>query len=177
VEKNKVPGLADFTLPFALAVGIGGRLYTAGSRKCHIIDSTLTQCKTFADDCGQAFAIAVGKSGNVYVPMQTENTVCVFSPDGDSLFRFGGPDRAPLPPWSLHIPVSIALDSSENVYVGIGLQNVSKFDKEGKFLDQFGARANFEGSLPKPMCTDPSGKHLYVAIELKKAGKVKVYSL
>ena len=176
VHLKKVPGLSNLTYPYAIASGTEGRLYTAGSEKCHIIDSTLNECKNFAENCGQAFGIAVSKSGNVYVPIQKENTVCVFSPDGSPMFRFGGPDRVPLPHMSLHVPMSIAIDSNDDVYVGIALQSITKFNGEGKFLEQFAARINFE-AIPKPMCTNPNRQCLYVAVEKDKKNKILAYKL
>ena len=173
-HQPKASNLAELTAPFALAIGNQGRLYIAGNKKCHIVDSDLSHCKSFAEDCGQAFGIAVGKSGHVYVPIQKQNTVCVFSCDGDLLFQFGGPDRAPLPHMSLLVPMSIALDHHDNVYVGIGLQSIVKFDRDGNFLGQFAGRVNFE-ALPSPMCTDPDKQCLYVGI--LNQNKIQVYSL
>ena len=174
VQFKDIPGLVDSMCPYALALGNEGRLYIAGSEKGQIINSDFSHGQTFAEDCGQAFAIAIGKSGNVYLPITTENTVCVFSPDGNPLFRFGGPDRAPLPFMALQTPMSIAIDHHDDVYVGLGLQNIMKFDRDGKFLEEFAASINFD-SMPKPMCTDPNGEHLFVAID--EENRIIVYDL
>lgn len=139
-----------------------------------MIESDFSRGKIFAEDCGQAFGVAISKSGNVYLPIVSENTVCVFSPDGNPLFRFGGPDRAPLPFLSLQAPISIAIDHHDDVYVGLGLNNIVKFNSEGKFEEEFVTGSRFE-SMPKPMCTDPNKEHLYVAIDGESG--VLVYSL
>ena len=48
-------------------------------------------------------------------------------------------------------PSSIALDSSENVYVADEwLNRISIFDKEGNFLDQWGVTGSGDGQLRKP---------------------------
>ena len=95
MKVRDIPELSQLTHPYAAAVGTEGRLYVAGVKVCHIINSNFSKCHTFAEGCGQAFAIAVNTVCNVYVPMQDENTVCVFSPSGDMLFKFGEPDNEP----------------------------------------------------------------------------------
>ena len=175
VRLRNAPGLSALTYPYALAIGSEGRLYTAGNKKCHIIDSTFSESKSFAEKSGQAFAIAVSKSGNVYIAIQSQNTVHVFSPDGSSLFIFGAGDREPIPHMSLHVPMSIALDSHDNVYVGIALQSITKFDGNGKFLEQFAASVNFK-AIPKPMCMNSKLDFLYVAMEEDNGTKVFVYN-
>ena len=174
VNTGRTPGLTGLTHPYAMAVGSQGQLYIVGVKKCHIINAGWSQCETFAETCGQAFAIAVGTCGNVYLPVQMEHTVWVFSPDGYPLFQFGGPDRAPVPHMSLHVPMSIALDHHDNVYVGTGMQSITKFDSKGKFLEEFAARVNFE-ALPQPICTGPDRHRLYVA--MLNTNKLLMYDL
>ena len=67
--------------------------------------------------------------------------------------------------------MSIAIGPKDNVYVGIGLQNINRFNAKGKFLEDFAPRINFE-SLPKPMCTDQSRRQMYVAVEVDSGSKV-----
>lgn len=171
--KNESPDLKPLSTPYDIAIGSQGRLYIAGCKMCHIVNADFSYYKTFAEGC-QAFGIATSNTGNVYVPIQQENTVRVFCPDGKQLFQFGGPGRAPLPHMALLVPMSIALDRHDNVYVGIGLNSVNKFDAEGRFVEPFLMQGAID-NLAQLLCTDPSGETLYVGIHDEK--KVTIYKL
>lgn len=172
-QTDECRGLNALTFPFAVAIGSQGRIYIAGASKSHILNPDFSYYKTFADDC-RAFGIAVSSAGNVYLPLQKDNTIRVFSPDGDRLFQFGEPGRAPILHMSLHVPMSIAIDCHDNVYVGTGVQCINKFDREGKFWEVFATRSNF-ASIPMPLCVDPTKQHLYTAQQGKNT--IHVYNL
>ena len=120
----------------------------------------------------------MNSDGLVYLPLQTEQTVQVFSPDGEPLFQFGGPGRDPLPQFSLMVPMSIAIDpNNNNVYVGTGMNCVNVFDKEGKFLEVFGSKGTEPGEfsgLPQALCIDHNG-HIYVGE--KSVNRMQIFKL
>ena len=177
VSKQENPGLKELTNPFGVALGSGGRFYIAGAKKAHILNADLTYHSTFAQKC-QAFDIAVDSDGLVYLPLQKEQTVRVFSPDGEPLFQFGGPGRQPLPQFSLMVPMSIAIDpNTNNVYVGTGMDCVNVFDKEGKFLEVFGSKGTEPGEfsgLPAALCIDHNG---YIYVGEQSVNRVQIFKL
>lgn len=177
VTKRENPDLNEMTNPFGVALGSGGRFYIAGVKKAHILNADLTYHSTFAQKC-QAFDIAVNNDGLVYLPLQKEQTVRVFSPDGEPLFQFGGPGRHPLPQFSLMVPMSIAIDpKNSNVYVGTGMDCVNVFDKEGKFLEVFGSKGTEPGEfsgLPAALYID---HNRYIYIGEKSANRVQIFQL
>ena len=171
VVQKESPDLKPLTTPYATAIGSQGRLYIAGRDKCHIVNADFSYHTTFAEGC-QAYGIATSSTGNVYLPH--ENTIKVFCPEGKQLFQFGGPGRVPLPHMALLVPRSVAVDCHDNVYVGIGLKCVNKFDSEGRFLEPFLMQGTIKDEA-QPLCTDPSGETLYVGIRDKKM--VCIYKL
>lgn len=177
VSKQQNSSLKELTNPFGVALGNKGRLYIAGVKKAHIINADLTYHSTFAQKC-QAFAIAVNSEGLVYLPLQTEQTVKVFTPEGEPLFQFGGPGKEPLPQFSLLVPMSIAIDpDNDNVYVGTGMDSVNVFDKVGKFLEVFGSKGSEPGEfsgLPVTLCIDHKG---FIYVGEKSVNRVQIFKL
>ena len=173
MELNKIqcvlfrerPDLKDcMTFPYAMAVGKEGKLYIAGVKKSYIIDSAdFTLCKSFAEKC-QAFGIAVNSIGLVYLSAQKENTVRVFTADGDPIFQFGGPGRSPLPQMTLLCPMALAIDCKlDNVYVATGMKHVNVFDKDGVFLEKYQrSETGHDDCLAASLCADDRGR-LFVA--------------
>ncbi len=177
VTAKESPSLKQLTTSYGMALGVEGRLYIAGVKRAHIINADLTYYKSFAEKCNadltyyktfaercQVLAIAVSSEGHVYLPVLKVNTIRVFSAEGEPLFQFGGPGRSPLPQLSLVGPMALALDSHDNVYVGLVVGTVSVFDKEGKFLQLFGSQGFEPGEFQEVltvMCIDQRG-FLYV---------------
>jgi len=148
----------QFRTPHAVAIGKKGQMYIAdiGSKMVHILDRDFNNIKSFADNC-VAFGIAISTEGNVYVPDLKNNTIRVFTSEGDLLFVFGGPGRNPLPHLSLVAPTSVAIDSNNMVYVGTGMGAITVFDKEGNFQDKIGSRGKEPGQFhraPAPLYID-----------------------
>ena len=100
--------------------------------------------------------IALGQNGSIYVP----NRSLDWRPDGvrvtvltvDDEFigqfsQFGDGDG------DLWWPTSIALDSSQNVYVADEwLNRISIFDQSGGYLGKWGTPGTGEGEISKPAC-------------------------
>ena len=174
VHKN--PDLEGLTLPYAMALGKEGQLYIAGVKQCYIINPNFTMRKIFAKKC-QSFGISVSSRGYVFLPIQKENTVRVFTPDGDPLYQFGEPGRSPLPQFSLLCPMALTLDRHDNAYVGTGMKCVNVFDKDGKFLRTFSDSGSDPGQykdLPSTLCISRSG---LLFVGEKKPCRIQVYDL
>ena len=98
--------------------------------------------------------LALGPDGLIYVlnrswePRPEGVRVTMFTVDEEYLgefARFGKEDG------ELVWPISIALDSSQNVYIADEwLNRISKFDKDGEFLDKWGVAGSDDGQLKKP---------------------------
>lgn len=172
VVQKESPDLKPLTRPYAVAIGNQGRLYIAGSDKCHIVNADFSYHKTFAEGCQSFVGIATSSTGNVYLP--NKNTIEVYCPEGKQLFQFGGHGRVPLPHMALLGARTVALDRHDNVYVGIGMKSVHKFNSEGRFLEPYLMQGTLEDQA-QPLCTDPSGENLYVGIRDKK--RVCIYKL
>ena len=168
----------QFSSPRAVAIGEKERFYVAdiGAKKVHILDREFNYIKSFAEEC-TALGIAVNNDGNVYVPDIKNNTVRVFTSEGDPLFQFGGPGRNPLPQFSLMAPMSVAIDVSDMVYVGTAMSTITVFDKDGTFYDKIGSKGSKPGQFkrcPAPLCIDDKGK-LYVGEH--NGDKVQIFQI
>ena len=165
----------QMTFPYAMAVGKEGKLYIAGAKKAYIVDpADFTLCKCFAEKC-LAFGIAVNSIGLVYLSVQKENTVRVFTADGDPIFQFGGPGRSPLPHMTLLCPMTLAIDCKDSVYVATVMKHVNVFDKDGVFLEKYQrSETGQDECMAASLCADDRGR-LFVAEG--ETRKIYVYEL
>jgi len=103
-------------------------------------------------------AVAVDGQSRIYVADSGNNRVQVFNPDGSFLRQFGstckldtkegcqGDGRG-----QFNEPWGIAVDGDGNVYVSDTWNHrVQKFDKDGKFVNQWGVFESTGGELGKP---------------------------
>ena len=103
-------------------------------------------------------AVAVDGSGRIYVADSGNNRVQVFNADGSFLRQFGstckldtkegcqGDGRG-----QFNEPWGITVDAEGNVYVSDAWNHrVQKFDKDGKFINQWGVFESTGGELGKP---------------------------
>ena len=174
ISNNEKPDL-QFSSPRAVAIGEKERIYI-GAKEVHILDREFNYIKSFAEEC-TALSIAVNNDGNVYVPDIKNNTVRVFTSEGDPLFQFGGPGRNPLPQFSLMAPMSVAIDVSNKVYVGTAMSTITVFDKDGTFQEKIGSKGSKPGQFkrcPVPLCIDDKGK-LYVGEQ--NGDKVQIFQI
>ena len=177
ISKRDKPDL-QFSSPHAVAIGEKEQIYVAdiGAKKVHILDREFNYIKSFAEEC-IACGVAVNSVGNVYVAVTKQNTIRVFTSEGDPLFQFGGPGRNPLPQFSLMAPMSVAIDVSNMVYVGTAMSTITVFDKDGTFHDKIGSKGSKPGQFkrcPAPLCIDDKGK-LYVGEH--NGDKVQIFQI
>ena len=177
VMSVKGSNVKDWTYPYGIALGTKGRLYVAAVDSAIILNDDLTHYKVFAEKT-QSFSIAVDSSGRVYRPVLTLNTIQVFSSEGEPLFKFGDPGLSPVPQFSLLSPLSIAIDHNDNVYVGVGMNSLNVFSKEGKFisvLTSSGTKLGQLSDVPVALCIDNRHHILYFAEHSTK--KVQIFKL
>ena len=161
ISNDEKPDL-ELGTPRAVAIGKKEQIYIVdiADNKVHVLDREFNHIKIFAEEC-VAFGIAVNTDGNVYVPDIKNNTIRVFTSEGDTLFQFGGPGRNPVPQFSLLAPMSVAIDANNMVYVGTGLSTITVFDKDGNAKDKIGSSGSkpgqFEG-CPAPLYIDNKGR-------------------
>ena len=98
--------------------------------------------------------MALGADGRIYVPCRSWEyrpdgvRVAMLTIDEDFIGEFGSYGDAD---GQFTWPTSIALDSSQNVYITDELLNrVSVFDKDGQFLSKWGTAGSGDGQLNKP---------------------------
>lgn len=98
--------------------------------------------------------LAIGQDGTIYVVSQCYESrpdgirITMMTIDEDFLGDFSGyGDHDGQITW----PVSIAVDSQQNVYVTDDwLNRISIFDKQGTFLDKWGVAGSGDGQISKP---------------------------
>ena len=117
-------------------------------------DRTLGRAEFSGAGFRQPMDLALGPEGIIYVV----NRSWEYRPDGvrvtmltineeyiGEFSRFGDGDG------QLHWPISIALDSDQNVYVSDDwLNRISVFDKDGVYLSKWGTSGSGDGELNKP---------------------------
>ena len=119
-------------------------------------DRTLGRIGYFGPGFRNAVDLALGPRGLIYVLNRSEEwqpggvRVTMLTIDEDYLGQFcqyGKEDG------DLIWPSSIALDSSQNVYIADEwLNRISIFDKDGKFLSKWGVPGSGDGELNMPAC-------------------------
>ena len=111
--------------------------------------------------------LALGSDDMVYVlnrsyenrPDGVRVTVCTLDEDYISEFGSYGEDDGQMI-W----PSSIAIDSSENLYIADEwLNRISKFDKDGEFLGKWGVAGSGDGELDRPAGIAISGDTMFIS--------------
>jgi len=94
-------------------------------------------------------ALAMDKSGNIYVADESDNTLQKFNFDGliqKSWGSYGQQFK------SIKVPSGIAIDNLGNFYVTDKRNsNITKFDKSGQFMKKWGKLDSKEGELNGPL--------------------------
>lgn len=156
--------------PRSIAAGVNADFYVADSRNHRILHiasdgSLLHAWGTFADlafgeaplgTFNEPWGVAVGPDGSVYVTDTWNHRVQKFSETGEPVKtwgRFGQP--LPEDPASTEYfwgPRGIAVDSSGRVFVAdTGNKRIMVFDKDGKYLTEFGSGGFDPGQFDEPV--------------------------
>ena len=124
------------------------------STRSFVYEKTIGRQEQVGTGILQAVDLALAPEGLIYVlsrgfecfPNSTRVTIFNFDEDFIGQFSFSGEADGQLV-W----PTSIALDSSQNVYVADEwLNRISIFDKDGNYLDKWGVPGSGDGQLDRP---------------------------
>lgn len=98
---------------------------------------------------GKPVGLTVGPDGNIYVPDTHYYRVLVYAPTGQLIRQWGSKGTEP---GQFIYPTDIAFDSKGNVFVSEYGDNdrIQVFDREGKYLYQFGRFGEGLGEFSRP---------------------------
>ena len=151
-----------------------GRVYVADcyNHRIQVLNSDLTYSGSFGrkgsnnGEFSYPYDVSTDIDGNVYVADSSNHRIQVFTVDGQYLRQFGkGEEEEGEKEGELNQPASIAIDSSNLVYVGeCGNNRVSIFTAVGEFIKSFGRGGTgpVEFSSPYGLAVDKKGT-LYVS--------------
>lgn len=133
--------------------------------------------KSWGDDIiGEAHYIKIDKNGNVWVADIGRHVVLQFTAEGRLLKTLGTPGRAGRDENHLNKPTDMAITQGGDVFVsdGYGNDRIVHFDKNGKFVKEWGRTGTGPGefNLPHAIVVDSKGI-LYVAD--RSNGRVQVF--
>jgi peptidylamidoglycolate lyase len=113
-----------------------------------------------------AHGLKVAPDGNIWVTDARRHIIVKFSPAGKQLLRLGTPDEPGTGRTHFGGVADIAFLANGDFYAADGYQNsrVIKFDKEGRFLAEWGRKGTGPGefNLPHAIAVDSKGL-VYVA--------------
>lgn len=111
---------------------------------------------------GKPHGLRLDNQGNVWVTDVVRQVVQKYTPQGKLLLSLGTLDKAGDSVDQFDRPADIAFDKADNVYVadGYGNSRVMVFDKQGKYLRQWGKAGQGPGefNVPHAICIDGSGR-------------------
>ncbi len=144
-------GLGNVYIPSGF--GYVAKLTTSGTQ---LVQWRLQQ--TTAGISPDAFEVAVGSDGNVFVTDPSNRNVQKFSPTGQFLLRWGSEGAGP---GQFYTAQGVAADRAGHIFVTDSGTNcrVQVFDLNGNFLYQFGSYGSGDGQFEQPtsMAFDEAG--------------------
>jgi sugar lactone lactonase YvrE len=115
---------------------------------------------------GEAHHIKIDHEDNVWVADIRRHVVEKYTPDGKVLLTIGTPGKAGRDQTHLNMPTDMAVTLAGEVFVsdGYGNARIVHFDKEGKYVYEWGELGHGPGqfSIPHAIALDGKGR-LYVA--------------
>ncbi len=154
-------GRLQFNYPCGLTFNAtNDKVYVAdtNNHRVQVLNSDLNLFSSFGEKEGSGEGqfnhpqdVACDSTGKVYVADRNNNRIQVFTADGKFLRMFGR--------GKLYLPISIAVDTSDRVYVGDYNHHISVFTSEGQFLTLFGNMGEGPGEFryPRGLAVDVSG--------------------
>lgn len=126
---------------------------------------------------GKAHHIKIDREGHIWLSDIGLHVVRKFTPEGKLLLTLGTPGEKGSDGTHLYLPTDVAFAANGDLFVsdGYGNNRVVRFDKNGKFIKQWGklGTGRLEFSLPHAIAIDSKGR-LYVAD--RNNARVQVYS-
>jgi DNA-binding beta-propeller fold protein YncE len=115
---------------------------------------------------GSAHHIKIDHEGNVWIADLDQHVARKFTPEGKLLLTLGTPGKAGRDKTHLFLPTDMAITPAGEIFVsdGYGNARVVHFDKEGKYVHEWGELGSAPGqfSIPHAIALDSKGR-LYVA--------------
>ncbi|MCY2966449.1 MAG: peptidyl-alpha-hydroxyglycine alpha-amidating lyase family protein [Planctomycetota bacterium] len=113
---------------------------------------------------GKPHGLRIDRQGNVWITDIVRHVVQKYTPAGKLLLSLGTIDKPGTSIDHFDRPADIAFDTADNVYVadGYGNTRVIVFDKNGKYLRQWGKPGEGPGefNVPHAICIDRKGRIL-----------------
>ena len=151
----KVPEDVKLGACSAVAINSQGDLYLfhRGAKPILCFDASGNFLRAWGDDLIEAaHGMRVDSADNVWVTDTGHHTVLKFSPTGKLLLALGTSDRAGTGNNQFNRPTDIAFSANGDVFItdGYGNSRVVKFDRNGKFISQWGTRGTGAGEFHLP---------------------------
>lgn len=139
-------------------------------------DGVLVRAWSTAASCKGAHGIRVDREGNFWLTDFLRHVVEKYTPEGKLLFTLGEPGRAGQDAGHFNGPTDTAILPGGDVFVsdGYGNRRIAHFDKQGRFVKQWGEKGLGPGqfALPHAIVVD-SQNRLYVAD--RNNGRIQVF--
>ncbi|NJK80590.1 MAG: hypothetical protein HC914_12095 [Chloroflexaceae bacterium] len=156
-----------FVATRGLAAAEDGTLYVAeSSRGIWVFAPDGTLRRTFGEeDLLDAYDVAIGTDGDIFVADFGRNAITRFTPDGTLVKRWGGAGEGP-DQFGLQSPQRIAIGADGSIYAldsrvaGSGsTSSIVRFQPDGTLIERI---ALPDGSAPNDLAVDPVG-NIYLA--------------
>jgi streptogramin lyase len=141
-------------------------IYTRAAPAVQVFSSDGTPLKAPPIEHKRAHHIKFDPEGNVWVCDIGFHTVSKYTPDGKLLLRLGTPDKAGCDDKSMDRPTDVAVTPAGDIFVsdGYGNNRVVHFDRNGKFVKDWGKKGSAPGEFDLPHAIGVCSKgRLYVA--------------
>ena len=135
--------------PYSIVVG---RNYQAIDKPSKIVNNN--------GSMGQPWGVAFGRNGLWAVVDWTNDCVYIFD-DKDQLVRKFGSNGSNN--GQFRVPVGVAFDSHNHLYVVDNNQRIQKFDTNGNYILQFGSKGASDGQLTHPQGVTVHNDKVYIA--------------
>jgi DNA-binding beta-propeller fold protein YncE len=165
----------------AVAINSQGELYLfhRGANPILCVDASGKLLRSWGDDViGMAHGMRVDRDDNVWVTDIKHHAVFKFSPTGKLLLSLGKIDQPGTDIDQFNKPTDLAFAPNGDIFVadGYGNSRVMKFDRNGKFISQWGTRGTNSGEfhLPHSIVIDSKQR---VVVGDRENDRIQVFDL
>lgn len=141
-------------------------VFTRSTPPVQVYDPKGKLLRTWGKGIGSAHHIKIDHEGNIWIADVGHHVVQKYTPEGKHLLTLGTKGKAGRGKNLLNMPTDMAIDPKGDIFVSDGYGNfrVVHFDKDGKYVDEFGTMGSKQGqlNLPHAIAMDSKGR-LYVA--------------
>ncbi len=141
-------------------------VFTRAQLPVQVYDANGKFLRGWGKGIGSSHHIKIDHEGNVWIADMGNHVVEKYTPEGKLLLTIGTKGKAGRDKEHLNKPTDMAVTPAGDVFVsdGYGNQRVVHFDKDGKFVNEWGELGHGPGqfSIPHAIALDSKGR-LYVA--------------